>query len=73
MYLRVANVAPDIPYPTPADRKDLEKIVKANWNAKVQVPLAQTSEAASDHLSNVKEWIFDRCVPIKPLSWDLPN
>ncbi|CRG86388.1 Stress response protein ish1 [Talaromyces islandicus] len=57
--LHVVNSSTDIPYPTPADRKDLEKIVKANWNAKVQVPLAQTSETASDHLSNVKEWIFD--------------
>ncbi|KAH8695311.1 putative meiotic sister chromatid recombination protein Ish1/Msc1 [Talaromyces proteolyticus] len=49
----------DIPYPTPADRKDLEKIVKANWHDKVQVPLAETSDSASEHLSNVKDWIFD--------------
>ncbi|OKL62655.1 hypothetical protein UA08_01638 [Talaromyces atroroseus] len=49
----------DIPYPTPADRKDLEKLVKTNWNAKVQVPLAEVSETTSGHLSNVKEWIFD--------------
>lgn len=28
----------DIPYPTPADRKDLENLVKDNWNAKVAQP-----------------------------------
>ncbi|MDI1492982.1 MAG: hypothetical protein OHK93_004766 [Ramalina farinacea] len=28
----------NIPYPTPADRKDLESTVKANWNAKVGQP-----------------------------------
>lgn len=50
----------DIPYPTPADRKDLEKLVKSNWNSKVQAPIADVSDTATDHLSNVKEWIFDR-------------
>lgn len=50
----------DIPYPTPADRRDLENLVKSNWDSKVQVPLAQVSGSTSDHLSNVKEWIFDR-------------
>ncbi|KAL0265248.1 hypothetical protein SLS55_001213 [Diplodia seriata] len=28
----------DIPYPTPADRKDLENLVKDNWNSKVAQP-----------------------------------
>ncbi|EOD49907.1 putative stress-responsive protein ish1 protein [Neofusicoccum parvum UCRNP2] len=28
----------DVPYPTPADRKDLENLVKDNWNAKVAQP-----------------------------------
>ncbi|KAF2398448.1 hypothetical protein EJ06DRAFT_463911, partial [Trichodelitschia bisporula] len=28
----------DIPYPTPADRKDLENLVKDNWNAQVAQP-----------------------------------
>ncbi|KAI9798173.1 MAG: hypothetical protein M1833_004922 [Piccolia ochrophora] len=28
----------DIPYPSPADRKDLENIVKENWNSKVSAP-----------------------------------
>jgi hypothetical protein len=28
----------DIPYPTPSDRKDLEKLIKDNWNDKVVTP-----------------------------------
>lgn len=28
----------DIPYATPADRKDLEEIVKKNWDTKVSAP-----------------------------------
>lgn len=28
----------DIPYPTPSDRKDLENLVKSNWNDKVVTP-----------------------------------
>lgn len=28
----------DIPYPTPADRKDLENLVKDNWHSKVVSP-----------------------------------
>jgi hypothetical protein len=28
----------DIPYPTPADRKDLENTVKENWQSKVVTP-----------------------------------
>jgi hypothetical protein len=28
----------DIPYPTPADRKDLENSVKDNWQSKVSTP-----------------------------------
>lgn len=28
----------DIPYPAPADRKDLENLVKNNWNEKVGSP-----------------------------------
>lgn len=30
----------DIPYPTPADRKDLENKVKANWQSAVESPYA---------------------------------
>lgn len=28
----------DIPYPTPADRKDLENLVKDNWQSKIVQP-----------------------------------
>ncbi|KAI9751943.1 MAG: hypothetical protein M4579_005826 [Chaenotheca gracillima] len=28
----------DVPYPTPADRKDLENLVKDNWESKVRAP-----------------------------------
>lgn len=28
----------DVPYPTPADRKDLENLVKSNWNSKIGEP-----------------------------------
>lgn len=28
----------NIPYPTPADRKDLENLVKDNWNSKIVQP-----------------------------------
>lgn len=28
----------NIPYPTPADRKDLENLVKSNWQSKVASP-----------------------------------
>jgi hypothetical protein len=28
----------DVPYPTPADRKDLEKLIKDNWNDNVVTP-----------------------------------
>ena len=50
----------DIPYPTPADRKDLENLVKENWQDKVIGPASIVSNAASDHYGNVKDWIFDR-------------
>lgn len=28
----------NVPYPTPADRKDLETLIKSNWNDKVVSP-----------------------------------
>ncbi|KAL4780230.1 hypothetical protein BJX76DRAFT_54171 [Aspergillus varians] len=49
----------DIPYPSPADRKDLESAVKTNWDLKVQKPLGQLSDHAGDRWENTKEWIFD--------------
>ena len=30
----------NVPYPTPADRKDLENLVKSNWQSKVSTPYA---------------------------------
>lgn len=31
----------NVPYPTPADRKDLEDLVKKNWDSKVVTPYAE--------------------------------
>ncbi|KAJ5601522.1 hypothetical protein N7510_011056 [Penicillium lagena] len=49
----------DIPYPKPADRRDLENLVKSNWDSRVQQPLGQVADSTSDQLHNAKEWIFD--------------
>ncbi|KAJ5167899.1 uncharacterized protein N7482_003493, partial [Penicillium canariense] len=49
----------DIPYPTPADRRDLENLVKSNWETRVQKPLGHVAEQAGDGLHHAKEWIFD--------------
>ncbi|OJJ71895.1 hypothetical protein ASPBRDRAFT_125142 [Aspergillus brasiliensis CBS 101740] len=49
----------DIPYPSPADRKDLESLVKSNWEAKVQKPLAHATQHHTDHWHDAKEWLFD--------------
>lgn len=49
----------DVPYPTPADRKDLENLVKSNWQQKVVDPLASTGDSANDGYGSVKDWIFD--------------
>ncbi|KAL2827051.1 hypothetical protein BDW59DRAFT_144597 [Aspergillus cavernicola] len=49
----------DIPYPTPADRKNLESAVKSNWDVRVQKPLGQPSDHATDRWDSTKEWIFD--------------
>ena len=50
----------DIPYPTPADRKDLENLVKDNWQTYVVDTAAQVGNQASDNYGSVKDWIFDR-------------
>lgn len=90
----------NVPYPKAADRKDLENLVKNNWQSKVVAPYSdwepyqltsylkqkgidtrdttasnkqtlleqvkgqwyETEEKAEDAWSNVKDWIFDRCV-----------
>ncbi|KAJ5760773.1 hypothetical protein N7520_007929 [Penicillium odoratum] len=49
----------DIPYPTPADRRDLESLVKSNWESKVQKPLGSISDQISDEFHHAKEWVFD--------------
>jgi len=49
----------DIPYPTPADRKDLENLVKSNWQAKVVDPVSSAGDTTADHYGSVKDWIFD--------------
>ncbi|KKZ62634.1 hypothetical protein EMCG_03044 [[Emmonsia] crescens] len=55
----VTNIHIDIPYPSPADRRDLEELVKTNWESRVHAPLTQTTEHVSETLSDAKEWIFD--------------
>lgn len=57
--LRLTRKPIDIPYPSPADRRDLENLVKTNWGDKVQRPLGQVSEQASDQFHHAKEWVFD--------------
>ncbi|PWY87796.1 hypothetical protein BO94DRAFT_515962 [Aspergillus sclerotioniger CBS 115572] len=49
----------DIPYPSPADRKDLETLVKSNWDSKVQKPLGHAAAHSTDHWHDAKEWLFD--------------
>jgi hypothetical protein len=49
----------DIPYPTPSDRKDLENLVKTNWQAQIVDPLAAAGDKTTDSYESVKEWIFD--------------
>ncbi|EXJ87821.1 hypothetical protein A1O1_04748 [Capronia coronata CBS 617.96] len=49
----------DVPYPSPADRKDLENLVKDNWQAKVVEPVATAGSKTNEHYGSVKDWIFD--------------
>jgi hypothetical protein len=56
-----------IPYPTPADRKDLENLVKENWNSYVVTPynswdaaqlqkyIAQRGEAVQKEAASTQE------------------
>jgi hypothetical protein len=57
--MHAANDDPDIPYPSPADRKDLENLVKSNWDSKVQKPLGYAADQSTDQWHHAKEWIFD--------------
>lgn len=56
----------DIPHPSPADRRDLENLVKTNWDTKVQKPLGNIADQANDQLHHAKEWIFDTYGAHKP-------
>jgi hypothetical protein len=49
----------DIPHPSPADRRDLENLVKTNWDTRVQKPLGDFADQANDQIHHAKEWIFD--------------
>ncbi|KAJ5439919.1 uncharacterized protein N7458_010917 [Penicillium daleae] len=49
----------DIPYPSPADRRDLENLVKSNWEARVQKPLGNAVDRVTDEFHEAKEWVFD--------------
>lgn len=56
---RVLTNDKDIPHPSPADRRDLENLVKTNWDTKVQKPLGHIADQANDQIHHAKEWIFD--------------
>ena len=56
----------NVPYPSPADRKDLENLVKANWESKVQTPIKQSADQTTDSYGHVKDWIFDRYASVWP-------
>ncbi|PKY08171.1 putative stress response protein [Aspergillus campestris IBT 28561] len=49
----------DIPHPSPANRRDLESLVKTNWEDKVQKPLTQVTDHTADQIHSVRDWIFD--------------
>ena len=52
----------DVPYPAAADRKDLESLIKDNWQTKIVDPATSAGDKTSDSYSDVKAWIFDRYV-----------
>jgi hypothetical protein len=49
----------DIPHPSPADRRDLEDLVKTNWDTRVQKPLGSVADQINDQAHHAREWIFD--------------
>ncbi|OGE53073.1 hypothetical protein PENARI_c008G07399 [Penicillium arizonense] len=49
----------DIPHPSPADRRDLENLVKTNWDSRVQKPLGSVADQINDQAHHAREWIFD--------------
>ncbi|GAM84161.1 hypothetical protein ANO11243_021540 [Dothideomycetidae sp. 11243] len=51
----------NIPYPTPADRKDLVDLVKNSWEEnQVQQTWTETTDQASDAYGSTQDWVFDR-------------
>ncbi|KAL9022302.1 MAG: hypothetical protein Q9185_000544 [Variospora sp. 1 TL-2023] len=44
----------NVPYPTPADRKDLENLVKSNWDSKVATPYHDWEPAQLQSYLNAK-------------------
>ncbi|RMZ80824.1 hypothetical protein DV737_g2870, partial [Chaetothyriales sp. CBS 132003] len=49
----------DIPYPTAADRKDLENLIKDHWQTQVVNPVHAAGEKLSGDFAEAKEWIFN--------------
>uniref|UniRef100_A0A0D6QU78 SAP domain-containing protein n=1 Tax=Araucaria cunninghamii TaxID=56994 RepID=A0A0D6QU78_ARACU len=49
----------DVPYPAASDRKDLENLVKDNWQAKFVDPVTAAGYKVDHESHNIKEWIFD--------------
>ena len=62
----------DIPYPSPADRRDLENLVKGSWDSNVQKPMGELTDYGSDQFHHAKEWIFDTYVLRRQLNAHLP-
>ena len=66
-----------VPYPTPADRKDLENLVKRNWNDKIVTPynewetpqLRSYLEASGSDVSESAEAHRDALVAQVKESW----
>jgi len=56
----------NVPYPTPADRKDLENLIKDNWNDKVVTPYnSWDANQLSKYISSTGESIKDGAVKNK--------
>jgi hypothetical protein len=43
-----------VPYPTPADRKDLESLIKSNWQSKVATPYQDWDTPRLQHYLKAK-------------------
>ena len=54
----------DVPYPAASDRKDLENLVKENWQTKIVDTAKAAGVTTEDNYHNIKDWIFNRLVAI---------